>query len=174
MKKKTAALAVETHILMPLTFHNAPASLPSEFVKKTMTPNFAGNLNVATQNSMRKPLTEQDSILPHTMHDRAKTAMLQQDSVGRWINTVKLRIKTARTINLNHVKRAEKHAETVHTCSGGYELLFPTKLNEELKPCIGKTFDVDVVEEGETLMGLLHMTNAPNQKTVFTQTYRAS
>ena len=29
--------------------------------------------------------------------------------------------------------------------------MFPTKLNEELKPYIGKDFDMDVVEEGETL-----------------------
>jgi hypothetical protein len=49
------------------------------------------------------------------------------------------------------VKRAEKYGEIVRTRSGGYELLFPTKLNDQLKPYIGKDFDMDVVEEGETL-----------------------
>jgi hypothetical protein len=33
--------------------------------------------------------------------------------------------------------------------------LFPTKLNEELKPYIGKDFDMDVVQEGETLRVIL-------------------
>jgi hypothetical protein len=49
------------------------------------------------------------------------------------------------------VKRAEKYGEIVRTRSGGYELLFPTKMNEELKPYIGKDFGMDMVEEGETL-----------------------
>jgi len=53
------------------------------------------------------------------------------------------------------VKRAEKYGEIVRTRSGGYELLFPTKLNEELKPYIGKDFDMDVVEEGENLRVIL-------------------
>ena len=53
------------------------------------------------------------------------------------------------------MKRAEKYGEIVRTRSGGYELLFPTKLNEELKPYIGKDFDMDVVEEGENLRVIL-------------------
>jgi hypothetical protein len=49
------------------------------------------------------------------------------------------------------VKRAEKYGQIVQTRSGGYELVFPTKMNEDLEPYIGKDFDMDVVEEGETL-----------------------
>ena len=49
------------------------------------------------------------------------------------------------------MKSAEKYGGIVRNRSGGYELLFPTKLNEKLKPYIGKDFDMDVVEEGETL-----------------------
>ena len=33
--------------------------------------------------------------------------------------------------------------------------MFPTKLNEELKPYIGKDFDMDVIQEGETLRVIL-------------------
>jgi len=29
--------------------------------------------------------------------------------------------------------------------------LLPTKLNEKLKDCVGKDFDIDVIEKGETL-----------------------
>ena len=65
--------------------------------------------------------------------------------------TVKLKIKTVRTTDFNEVKQAEKYGQIVQTRSGGYQLLFPTKMNEELKPCIGKDFDMDVVEEGENL-----------------------
>jgi len=53
------------------------------------------------------------------------------------------------------VKRAEKYGEIVRTRSGGYELLFPTKMNEELKPYFGKDFDMDVVQEGENLRVIL-------------------
>jgi hypothetical protein len=60
------------------------------------------------------------------------------------------------------VKRAEKYGEIVRTRSGGYELLFPTKLNEELKPLLGKDFDMDVVEEGETLRVILTRTKDSN------------
>ena len=53
------------------------------------------------------------------------------------------------------MKRAEKYGEIVRTRSGGYELLFPTKMNEELKPYFGKDFDMDVVQEGENLRVIL-------------------
>jgi hypothetical protein len=49
------------------------------------------------------------------------------------------------------VKRAEKYGQIVQTRSGGYELVFPTKMNEDLEPYIGKDFEMDVVEEGETM-----------------------
>jgi len=68
---------------------------------------------------------------------------------------VKLKVKTVRTTDFNQVKRAEKYGQIVRTRSGGYELLFPTKLNEELKPYFGKDFDMDVVEEGENLRVIL-------------------
>jgi hypothetical protein len=64
------------------------------------------------------------------------------------------------------VKRVEKYGGIVHNRSGGYELLFPTKLNEELKPYIGKDFDMDVVEEGETLrVTLVHDKRAKPKRT---------
>jgi hypothetical protein len=52
---------------------------------------------------------------------------------------------------LDEVERAQKYGQIVRTRSGGYELLFPTQLNEELKPYVGKDFNMDVVEEGENL-----------------------
>ena len=60
------------------------------------------------------------------------------------------------------MKRAEKYGQIVQTRSGGYELLFPTKMNEELKPYFGKDFDMDVVEEGETLRVILTRTKDSN------------
>ncbi len=76
--------------------------------------------------------------------------------------TVKLKVKTVRTIDFNQVKQAEKYEQIVQTRSGGYELLVPTKLNEELKPYFGKDFDMDVVEEGETLRVILTNTKGSN------------
>jgi hypothetical protein len=69
--------------------------------------------------------------------------------------TVKLKVKTVRTIDFNQVKRAEKYGQIVQTRSGGYELVFPTKLNGDLEPYIGKDFDMDVVQEGENLKVIL-------------------
>ena len=43
--------------------------------------------------------------------------------------------------------------------------MFPTKLNEELKPYIDKDFDMDVVQEGENLrVTLTHDKRAKPQK----------
>jgi hypothetical protein len=69
--------------------------------------------------------------------------------------TVKLKVKTVRTTDLNEVKQAEKYGKIVQTRSGGYELLFPTKLNKELEPYFGKDYDMDVVKEGESLRVIL-------------------
>jgi hypothetical protein len=51
-----------------------------------------------------------------------------------------------------------KHAQIVRTRSGCYQLLLPTKLNEELEPFVGEDFDMNVVEEGETLRVILTKT----------------
>jgi hypothetical protein len=53
------------------------------------------------------------------------------------------------------VKRAEKYGQIVQTRSGGYELVFPTRMNEDLEPYIGKDFDMDVVQEGESVKVIL-------------------
>ena len=53
------------------------------------------------------------------------------------------------------MKQAEKYGKIVQTRSGGYELVFPTKLNGDLEPYIGKDFDMDVVQEGENLKVIL-------------------
>ena len=69
--------------------------------------------------------------------------------------TVKLKIKTVRTTDFYQVMQAEKYGKIVQTRSGGYQLLFPTKMNEELKPYFGSDFDMNVVEEGENLLVIL-------------------
>ena len=62
---------------------------------------------------------------------------------------------TAKTDSLEEVEAAENYGEVVQTRSGSYELHFPTKLNAELKPLIGKDLDMDVVKEGENLRVVL-------------------
>lgn len=69
--------------------------------------------------------------------------------------TVKLKVKTIKTENPDEAEYAKTHAQIVRKPSGGYELLLPTKINEELKPFMGRDFDVDVVEEGEALKVIL-------------------
>jgi hypothetical protein len=49
------------------------------------------------------------------------------------------------------VEHAAKYAQIVRTRFGGYEMVLPTKLNDELKPLMGKDFTIDVVEEGQKL-----------------------
>lgn len=59
------------------------------------------------------------------------------------------------TDSLEEVKQAEKYGRIVRTRFGGYQLQFPTKLNEELTPLLSKDWDMDVVEEGDTLRVIL-------------------
>ena len=80
---------------------------------------------------------------------------------GRWANTVKLKVKTVRTDSLEEFEKDKNYGGIVRTRRGTYELYFPTKLNEKLKPLMGKDFDMDVVKDGETLrITLTH--NKPN------------
>ena len=52
--------------------------------------------------------------------------------------------------NLEDIEHAEKYGSIEQTRSGGYELVFPTRLNEEVKRFMGsKDFEMDVVKEGE-------------------------
>jgi hypothetical protein len=63
---------------------------------------------------------------------------------------VKLKTKMMKTYNLEHVEHAEKYGSIEQTRSGGYELVFPTKLNEEVKRFMGnKDFEMDIIKEGE-------------------------
>ena len=71
MKKKTAVLATEEDLLVDLTFHNVPASLLSEFAEKIVRPYYAGNMNAAIQDLLRKALAEQDFVLSHISHVRS-------------------------------------------------------------------------------------------------------
>ena len=60
----------EDELLVDLTFHEVPASLLSEFVEKIVRPYYAGNLNAAIQDLLRKTLAEQDFFLSHITHVR--------------------------------------------------------------------------------------------------------
>jgi hypothetical protein len=60
----------EDELLVDLTFHEVPASLLSEFVEKIVRPYYAGNLNAAIQDLLRKTLAEQDFLLSHITHVR--------------------------------------------------------------------------------------------------------
>jgi hypothetical protein len=76
---------------------------------------------------------------------------------------VKLKLKIIKTKNPDEVERAKKYGQIVRTRGGSCELLFPTKLNEKLKPYLGKDFNINVVKEGETLRVIL--THNRNSKT---------
>jgi len=54
-----------------------------------------------------------------------------------------------KTDNLEDVEHDEKYGSIEQTRSGDYELIFPTKLNEEVKRFMGnKDFEMDVIKEG--------------------------
>jgi alanine-alpha-ketoisovalerate/valine-pyruvate aminotransferase len=71
MRKKLTVLAKEEDLLVDLTFHNVPASLLSEFAEKIVRPYYAGNMNAAIQDLLRKALAEQDFLLSHISHVRS-------------------------------------------------------------------------------------------------------
>lgn len=48
-----------------------------------------------------------------------------------------------------------KYPEIVRTRFGGYRLLFPKQLTQELKLYVGKDFDMDIVKDGEALRVIL-------------------
>ena len=56
-----------------------------------------------------------------------------------------------RTDSLEEFEKDKNYGGIVRTRRGTYELYFPTKLNEELKPLMGKDFKMDMVKDGETL-----------------------
>ena len=61
-----------------------------------------------------------------------------------------------KTYDLEEVEDAEKYGRIEQTRFGGYELVFPTKLNEEIKRFTGnKDFEMDIVREGEGLRVIL-------------------
>jgi len=66
-----------------------------------------------------------------------------------------------RTDSLEEFENDKSYGRIVRTRRGGYELYFPTKLNEELKPHMGKDFDMDVVQEGEDLKVILTPKTSP-------------
>ena len=68
MKKKTQVLALETALLVDLTFHSVPVSLLTEFVEKIVRPYYSGNMNAAIQDLLHKTLAEQDFVLSHITH----------------------------------------------------------------------------------------------------------
>jgi hypothetical protein len=55
-----------------------------------------------------------------------------------------------KTDHLEDIGHAEKYWRIEQTRSGGYELVVPTELNEEVKRFMGnKDFEMDIVKEGE-------------------------
>jgi len=70
MKKKTSTITTEDDLLVDLTFHKVPASLLIEFAQKILQPYYAGNMNAAIQDLLRKALAEQDFVLSHVTHIR--------------------------------------------------------------------------------------------------------
>jgi hypothetical protein len=68
--KKTILLATEEDLLVDLTFHNAPASILTEFAEKIVRPYYNGNLNAAIQDLIHKAIAEQDFVLSHISHVR--------------------------------------------------------------------------------------------------------
>ena len=62
-----------------------------------------------------------------------------------------------KTDNLEEVEHAEKYGRIEQTRSGGYELVVPTELNEEVKRFMGsKDFEMDFIKEGaDSLMVVL-------------------
>jgi hypothetical protein len=68
MKRKTAALATESDLLVDLTFHNIPASLLKEFAEKILRPYYKGSLNAAIQDLIHKALAEQGFLFSHITH----------------------------------------------------------------------------------------------------------
>ena len=52
--------------------------------------------------------------------------------------------------NLEDLEHSEKYGSIEETRSGGYELVFPGRLNEEVKRFMGsKDFEMDVIKEGD-------------------------
>ena len=63
---------------------------------------------------------------------------------------VKLKTRMIRTDNLEDLEHGEKYWRIEQTRSGGYELVVPTELNEEVKRFMGsKDFEMDVIKEGD-------------------------
>ena len=69
-----------------------------------------------------------------------------------------------KTDNLEEVEHAEEYGSIEQTRSGGYELVFPTKLNEEVKRFMGsKDFEMDIVKDGEDSLRVI-LTPKKSQK----------
>jgi hypothetical protein len=71
MKKKASVLAMESDLLVDLTFHEIPASLVTEFVEKIVRAYYGGHINAAVQDMLHKALAEQDFVLSHITHIRS-------------------------------------------------------------------------------------------------------
>ncbi len=74
MKKKAVIVATESDILVDLTLYDVSASLLAEFAEKIVHPYYAGNLNVALQDLVRKALAEQDFVRSHITHVRKQSS----------------------------------------------------------------------------------------------------
>jgi len=70
-RKEPTVLATQDDLLIDLTFHNVSASLLIEFAEKIVQPYYAGNMNAAIQDLLRKALAEQDFLLSHITHVRS-------------------------------------------------------------------------------------------------------
>jgi hypothetical protein len=61
--RKTAVLSTKEDLLIDLIFHDAPASLLTDFTEEIVRPCNNGNMNVAMQDLIRKAITEQNFVL---------------------------------------------------------------------------------------------------------------
>jgi hypothetical protein len=111
-------------------------------------------ISTLTQVSLRSQKVVSAPILlsPSTIWVSPSSSKKIQTGGGK---TVKLKVNTVITTDFNQVKQAEKNGKIVQTRSDVNQLLFPTNMNEELKPYIGNDFDMDVVKEGEHLRVIL-------------------
>ena len=58
-----------------------------------------------------------------------------------------------RTDNLEDLEHGEKYWRIEQTRSGGYELVVPTELNEEVKRFMGsKDFEMNIIKEGDNTL----------------------
>jgi hypothetical protein len=68
MRRKLGSLTenvIVDDLLVDLTFHDVPAGLLMEFAQKIVQPYYAGNLNRALKDLIKKAITKQQPLQDH-------------------------------------------------------------------------------------------------------------